>query len=93
MLGYSGVVLVSLNLIMYGDDQAESVATIFESLFSSWALTIERLQLWPCLRLGFHYSRMILTTKEVWVGPYLHFSALHALKEYCQQCFCFILWA
>lgn len=47
MLGYSGVVLVSLNLIMYGDDQAE------------------RLQLWPCLRLGFHYSRMILTTKEV----------------------------
>ena len=65
MLGYSGVVLVSLNLIMYGDDQAESVATIFESLFSSWALTIERLQLWPCLRLGFHYSCMILTTKEV----------------------------
>lgn len=65
MLGYSGVVLVSLNLIMYGDDQAESAATIFESLFSSWALNIERLQLWPCLRLGFHYSRMILTTKEV----------------------------
>ena len=52
MLGYSGVVLVSLNLIMYGDDQAESVATIFESLFSSSALTIERLQLWPCLRLA-----------------------------------------
>lgn len=65
MLGYSGVVLVSLNLIMYGDDQAESVATISEILFSSWALTIERLQLWPCLRLGFHYSCMILTTKEV----------------------------
>ena len=33
MLGYSGVVLVSLNLIMYGDDQAESVATIFEICF------------------------------------------------------------
>lgn len=59
MLGYSGVVLVSLNLIMYGDDQAESVATIFESLFSSWPLTIERLQLWPCLRLGFHYSSVV----------------------------------
>lgn len=65
MLGYSGVVLVSLNLIMYGDDQAESVATIFEILFFSWAFTIERLQLWLCLRLGFHYSCMILTTKEV----------------------------
>lgn len=65
MLGYSGVVLVSLNLIMYGDEQVESVATIFEILFSSWALTVERLQLWPCFRLGFHYSRIILTTKEV----------------------------
>jgi len=56
---------VRLNLIMYGDDQAESVATIFEILFSSWALTVERLQLWPRFRLGFHYSRIILTTKEV----------------------------
>ena len=55
----------------------------FEFFFSSWALTVERLQLWPwpCFSLGFHYRRIIFTTKEVWVGPYLYFSALQALRN------------
>ena len=55
----------------------------FEFFFSSWAFTVERLQLWPwpCFSLGFHYRRIIFTTKEVWVGPYLYFSAWQAWRN------------